>query len=551
MSMSFPETSPYIAGEREALVLEADVVVLGGGPAATWAAWSAAQQGAKVVLADKGYCGTSGATASAGTGVWYVAPDPDKRAEAKASREALGGHLAEHEWMDRVLDQTYTNINQLSDWGYPYSKGQDGEPERGGVIGPHYMKLMRNIVRKAGVKILDHSPALELLIDDHGVGGVAGYQRQEKRPYQVKAGAVVIATGGVTFLSNAVGTNVLTGDGALMAAEAGGAMSGMEFSNAYAMSPLHSSTTRGAHYRFATFYYEDGAVIEGASGHSRSAIAKALMKGQVYARFDQAPEELRQHLRVQQVDFHTVFDRLGINPFTDKFPITLRLEGTMRGTGGIQLTDYDCSTIVPGLYAAGDAATRELICGGFTGGGSHNSAWAMSSGRWAGEGAAKYATALGAHAHDRKLRGAGRAALRPTSTSKFNADDIVKGVQNEMFPYDKNYFRSDAVLQRSLEELDQLWKAVQGHPDIEKRDILRSREAVALVANARWAYNSARTRTESRGMHKHMDYPGKDPRQQRRLLSGGLDTVWTEFDRNDPLPERSGDPGHSKEAIAA
>ena len=28
----------------------------------------------------------------------------------------------------------------------------------------------------------------------------------------------------------------------------------------------------------------------------------------------------------------------------------------------------------------GDAATRELICGGFTGGGSHNAAWAMSSG---------------------------------------------------------------------------------------------------------------------------------------------------------------------------
>ena len=73
------------------LNLEADVLVIGGGPSATWAAWSAAAQGAKVVLVDKGYCGTSGATAPSGTGVWYVPPDPQQREAAMASREALGG----------------------------------------------------------------------------------------------------------------------------------------------------------------------------------------------------------------------------------------------------------------------------------------------------------------------------------------------------------------------------------------------------------------------------------------------------------------------------
>jgi len=48
---------------------EADVLVIGGGPAGTWAAISAAAQGARVVLADKGFCGTSGATAPSGTGL--------------------------------------------------------------------------------------------------------------------------------------------------------------------------------------------------------------------------------------------------------------------------------------------------------------------------------------------------------------------------------------------------------------------------------------------------------------------------------------------------
>ena len=56
-----------------------DVLIIGGGPAGCWAALEAAASGAKVVLVDKGYCGSSGATASAGTQIWYVPPDPEER----------------------------------------------------------------------------------------------------------------------------------------------------------------------------------------------------------------------------------------------------------------------------------------------------------------------------------------------------------------------------------------------------------------------------------------------------------------------------------------
>ncbi|WP_079189977.1 FAD-dependent oxidoreductase [Actinacidiphila paucisporea] len=49
--------------------LTTDVLVIGGGPAGTWAAIKAAQAGADVVLADKGHTGASGATASVGTGI--------------------------------------------------------------------------------------------------------------------------------------------------------------------------------------------------------------------------------------------------------------------------------------------------------------------------------------------------------------------------------------------------------------------------------------------------------------------------------------------------
>jgi succinate dehydrogenase/fumarate reductase flavoprotein subunit len=95
------------------LKLTADVLIIGGGPAGTWAALSAATSGAKVILVDKGYCGTSGAAAASGNGVWYVPPDPEQRSAAMASREAMGGFLADRNWMTRVLDRTYDNIQSL------------------------------------------------------------------------------------------------------------------------------------------------------------------------------------------------------------------------------------------------------------------------------------------------------------------------------------------------------------------------------------------------------------------------------------------------------
>lgn len=520
-----------IVSGKGSLNLAADVLVIGGGPAGTWAALTAAAKGSKVVLADKGYCGSSGATAPSGTGVWYVKPDGKLREDAKASRYTMGGELAEHRWMDRVLDRTYENMNKLGVSGYPFPLDEQGNQYRRGLQGPEYMRLMRKLVKKAGVKILDHSPALELLADEHGVGGATGVQTQSGETWTVQAGAVVIATGGCAFLSKALGCNVLTGDGYLFAAEAGASLSGMEFSNAYAICPTFSSVTKTAYYSYASFYHEDGSVVEGAgSKRGRSVIARNLLEGrQVYAKLDGAEEDLRPLLRVAQTNFFLPFDRRGIDPFKDLFPVTLRLEGTVRGTGGIRIADESCGTGVPGLYAAGDAATRELICGGFTGGGSHNAAWAMSSGSFAGEGAAVYAQSLGQHAALRNTVGLSSSPLvhqevKPGTAAR--TAEYVSAVQAEVKPYDINLFRTEKGLTSSLDRLDGLWKDQRGQVIQRTPEGVKAREAQAMTATARWMYNSALARTETRGMHKREDYKSSDIEQHHRLISGGLDQVW-------------------------
>jgi succinate dehydrogenase/fumarate reductase flavoprotein subunit len=533
--------------------LSADVLVIGGGPAATWAAVKARARGATVVLVDKGHCGTSGATAAAGTGVWYVPPVAAARDEAMASRAGLGGHLADRRWMGRVLEETWDRLPELGSWGYPYPVNDAGEPQRGSLQGPEYMRRMRRQVLRMGATVLDHSPATELLVDGDGaVAGAHGVNRQTGAPWTVRAGAVVLATGGCAFLSKALGTDVDTGDGALLAAELGADLSGMEFSNAYGLAPAGTSVTKSAFYSWGTFYREDGSVLEGAgSQRGRSLIARHLLTGErVLCRLDQADASTQAAMRRAQPNFFQTFDRLGVDPFTQRFPVTLILEGTVRGTGGIRIHGDDCATSVPGLYAAGDAATRELICGGFTGGGSHNAAWAIASGSWAGAGAARFALRLGTRASTRTARRAGTAGLRPTGTPGAFDEyrDVVRAVREEVVPYDRNLFRTGDGLRASLTRLDDTWVRVRSGLHGTGARTAKVREAVALVAHARWMYASALARTESRGMHKRSDFPDLDPAQAHRIVSGGLDEVWA---RPEPAVAVAGAPAASVAEVMA
>lgn len=526
-----------MSDQSSASTYQADVLVIGGGPAGTWAAISAARNGASVILADKGFCGTSGATAPSGTGVWYVDPDPAKREAAMASREEMGGFLQDRSWMARTLDRTFDNVNQLADWGYPFPADENGKSRRNSLQGPEYMRLMRKRTKAAGAKILDHSPVLELLVNDAGVVvGASGLHRQTGRRWSVNACAVVIATGGCAFLSKALGCNVLTGDGLLMAAETGAELSGMEFSNSYAMSAAHASVTKTLFYNWATFTYEDGSEVPGAASKGgRSVIARNLLNGPVYAQLDQADEAPRAAMRLAQPNFFLPLDRAGIDPFTQRFAITLRLEGTVRGTGGIRIVDESCATSTPGLYAAGDAATRELICGAFTGGGSHNAAWAMSSGSWAGEGAARWAKSAKAVRSSTHKR-AGTAGLRESARRAFDPQTLIKNVQDEVFPFERNYFRRGEVLENSLTRLDRLWSDISQQGAADDAHVVKAREGAAMLATARWMYRSALARKESRGMARRLDYPAKDDRHYHYIRSGGLNDVWT---ASGPTPNRT------------
>lgn len=140
---------------RKELNDSCDVLIIGGGMAAAWAAIAAAKAGASAIMVDKGYVGTSGVTATGGPNHWWVPPDPAKRRAAIEQKFAAGFGLGDPEWMERVIDTTWRTLPNIAPY---YSFGSDGNGGRyySGVRGAEYMRALRAYALAAGVKILDH-----------------------------------------------------------------------------------------------------------------------------------------------------------------------------------------------------------------------------------------------------------------------------------------------------------------------------------------------------------------------------------------------------------
>jgi hypothetical protein len=148
--------------------MKCDVLVIGGGIAACFAAIKAAEAGASVVMADKGYVGRSGQSPYADS---FLVFDPNTQ-NIEAAMEEINRHseyLNNRFWTRTVLENSAARYQDLLNWGCQFT----GEPNTVPGAPPSgvqfdktkgaYGEVLRRQCRKSGVQIVDQVMIVEFL----------------------------------------------------------------------------------------------------------------------------------------------------------------------------------------------------------------------------------------------------------------------------------------------------------------------------------------------------------------------------------------------------
>jgi len=230
--------------------LEADVVVIGGGGAGLAAAVSAAEQGAKNVIVLEKRLAVGGNSARAG-GIFACESPIQRREKLIADKDDYFKRFMKWALWGRVnprvvrayINKSGDTIRWLQEKGidfmlislFPNQVAVGHVPNRGG--GAQLIKVLEQCCKDKGVQVFLRTPAKKLIRGAKGniTGVVAVNEKGEE--FNIKTKSVIIASGG--FAGNKellkkychlyydgmrLGGHAHTGDGLLMAEEAGAAI---------------------------------------------------------------------------------------------------------------------------------------------------------------------------------------------------------------------------------------------------------------------------------------------------------------------------------------
>ncbi|MFH1687777.1 MAG: FAD-binding protein [bacterium] len=222
--------------------LETDVLVIGGGGAGTSAALLAQEQGAKVIIATKLRHGDANTMMAEG-GI-QAATKGHKDSPYYHYLDVMGGgHFKNKpELVETLVNKAPSVIQWLEGLGCNFSKFEDGTLKtiHGGgtsrkrmhfaadITGAEMMRTVRDECRNrpGDIRVIEFSPAVELILNEHGHCAGAVLYNMETEEYLIcKAKAVVMATGGSgrLHIQGFMTTNHYgaTGDGIVMGYRAG------------------------------------------------------------------------------------------------------------------------------------------------------------------------------------------------------------------------------------------------------------------------------------------------------------------------------------------
>ena len=240
------------------MMLETDVLVIGAGAAGLMAARAASAAGASVVIVDKSIIGRGGATimAQMTTAVAMGAAEPDSW-ELHAEDTWIGSRdLGDRAIIDVICERGPELIREVEGYGANWARTADGAYSQ--VFAPGHSRkrcvyvdvlrtgdavsqALRQAVRREGnVVRLSNVMLTKLAKDGDRVTGALGFAIEKLEPVGISAKTTIVATGGLTYLyeRNSASSN-MTGDGFLLAAEAGATLRDMEMVQFFPIAHLY------------------------------------------------------------------------------------------------------------------------------------------------------------------------------------------------------------------------------------------------------------------------------------------------------------------------
>lgn len=491
-----------------------DFVVIGSGVAGLRAAIELSRAG-RVTVLTKDRLDESNTEYAQG-GVAVALSDEDEIDLHIEDTLVAGAGLCDEEAVRVLVEDGPGDITELIDWGANFDR-EDGAlaftreaahsrrrilHARGDSTGSEFVRaLLAHACREPRIEFLAHAVTTRLLLTEGRCSGVRYIDTVRREEHELSARAVVLATGGAgQIYARTTNPEVATGDGIVLAWEAGALVADLEFVQFHptaltlpgAPSFLLSEALRGEggrlrNHRGETFMerYDPRAELAPRDIVSRSIRAEMDLTGDRSIYLDLThldPAFLRE--RFPKIN-RTCLE-LGLDLTRDPLPVSPAAHYMM---GGVR-TDIDGRTTLPGLYAAG-----EVACSGVHGA-NRLASNSLLEGLVFGARAGRAAAAEGM---------APTGQTRPTQavSGDWRIDPQLKATVQDLMWRKVGLIRHGDELREAGEELGRLAKSA---PNLRSRHFATL--AGLITAAAIW-------REESRGGHYRRDFPVRDDQRWR------------------------------------
>ena len=382
---------------------QADILIIGGGVCGLNAALTAREQGRSVIVMDKAVIERSGHIAGGidhflaymNTGAEWDTREAYLEFTGKSARGVTNIDVVDSVYCQELPHalKRFEEINctlRQPDGTYYRTKsyGQPG-PWWINFNGKRMKPLLAKAARKAGCAVLDRVVTADLLTNGGTVCGAAGFDIRTGDFHIIRAGAVIISTGGTNRLySNPSGMSFNTwmcpadtGDGEAMSLRAGAELANIEFlrmtvvprsfnaAGLNALSGMGAVLINAKGEAFMDRYHPLGMkgprykMVQGVLNEMREG------RGPVYMDCRGIDPEAQKHLiatlSCDKDSFKDYFEQLGIDLTATPMEVDTS-EGMQGGPNevcgsGVKI-NKDCGTNVPGLYAGGNGADQCPAC---------------------------------------------------------------------------------------------------------------------------------------------------------------------------------------------